>query len=335
MGDIVDNSGNLAIFAKMEKLMNDKPRQSQEGVFMNLMSDFAFKRIFGTKERKHLLIRFLNIIFEKEALRVDDVEYLDKEVLPNDDNGKRILYDVYCTINGHSEHVILEMQQLYHQYFEDRTVYYAAKAIASQGTKGWNYELKPVYSIFIVDFAFNHLDRQQIHDVRLIDSLSHKIYTNAIRLIFLHLSEAKTSWEECRTDFDKILFIIKNMYKMDKESKAYKSGEFYDFFKESEVQSLAAEDAVAYSQSNLRYWENQQAVEYASRKGRVEGWYEGEKEGRKVGIREGIKEGIKEGRNEERAKIAMNLKLAGVSADLIASTTGLTLKEIADLRQDD
>ncbi len=29
------------------------------GTFMNLMTDFAFKRLFGTVERKGILIRFL------------------------------------------------------------------------------------------------------------------------------------------------------------------------------------------------------------------------------------------------------------------------------------
>lgn len=51
-------------------------------IFMNLMTDFAFKRIFGTPERKNLLIRFLNILFEKDSIIVTDVIFHDKEILP-------------------------------------------------------------------------------------------------------------------------------------------------------------------------------------------------------------------------------------------------------------
>lgn len=51
-------------------------------IFMNLMTDFAFKRLFGSPERKRLLIRFLNIIFAEDNMTVTDVTYHDKEILP-------------------------------------------------------------------------------------------------------------------------------------------------------------------------------------------------------------------------------------------------------------
>lgn len=78
-------------------------------IFMNLMTDFAFKRLFGSKERKYILIRFLNILFASEGMKIDDVFYHDKEILPEDENGKRILYDIYCTTKDEKEHIILEM----------------------------------------------------------------------------------------------------------------------------------------------------------------------------------------------------------------------------------
>lgn len=278
---------------------------------MNLMSDFAFKRIFGSKERKHLLIRFLNIIFEKDNLHVNDLEFHDKEILPPSVLGKQIIYDVYCTLNGEEEHIILEMQRAYHELFESRTVYYAAKAIASQGMRGWNYDLKPVYSIFVLDFFFSHMTRSQLHDVRLLDVESHEQYTDLMRMIFLHLSEVKKDWDDCKTDYDKILFIIKNMYNMDKESKAYKSGEFNEFFEESEIDNLVKEDYVAYSQSNLRYWEDQAAVDFASRKSKNEGFVEG--------------------MEKEKRSIALNLKSAGIDLRTISAATGLPIAEIEAL----
>ena len=130
---------------------------AKEETFMNLMTDFAFKRIFGTKERKHLLIRFLNLIFEDENLVVHDVVYHDKEVLPEDADGKRIIYDIYCTVNNDEKHIILEMQQIYRPLFENRAVYYISKAITEQGKKGWDFALSPVYAVFLVDFHFPHI----------------------------------------------------------------------------------------------------------------------------------------------------------------------------------
>jgi Uncharacterized conserved protein len=54
-------------------------------------------------------------------------------------------------------------------------------------------------------------------------------------------------------------------------------------------------------------------------------------EGIQQGIQQGIQEGIQEGRIDEKLEIARNLKLLGVSADLIIKSTGLSQEEIAKL----
>ncbi len=50
--------------------------------FIRLLTDFGFKRIFGSEEHKGLLIRFLNALFEGE-MRITDVEFKNKEILPH------------------------------------------------------------------------------------------------------------------------------------------------------------------------------------------------------------------------------------------------------------
>lgn len=122
-----------------------------KNTFMNVLTDFAFKRLFGTKERKNILMRFLNIIFEKDGLTVTDVAYHDKEILPHDEDGKVIKYDVYCTSPGEREHFIVEMQQVYHLMFENRAVYYTVKALANQLKRGDKIQFEPS--------LFNLLDR--------------------------------------------------------------------------------------------------------------------------------------------------------------------------------
>ena len=67
--------------------------------FINIQTDYGFKRIFGTPKNKRILIRFLNALLG-DRVSVTDVVYHDKEMLPEDENGKRIIYDVYCTSQG-------------------------------------------------------------------------------------------------------------------------------------------------------------------------------------------------------------------------------------------
>ncbi|MDE6552206.1 MAG: PD-(D/E)XK nuclease family transposase [Muribaculaceae bacterium] len=65
--------------------------------YINIQTDFGFKHVFGSLKNKVALIRFLNALFDG-TFTVKDVTYHDKEILPSEDGGKRIVYDVYCTV---------------------------------------------------------------------------------------------------------------------------------------------------------------------------------------------------------------------------------------------
>ena len=149
--------------------------------FINLQSDYGFKRVFGTERFRPAVIRFLEAALGNEIkirnLEPHRVEYQDKEVLPIEADGKRIIYDVYFTIKvelGWSDfkprhilrdsdekdvehHFILEMQNIYEPPFEDRMTYYVSKIVSEQGKAGWNYDMDPVILIGVTDFDFPHL----------------------------------------------------------------------------------------------------------------------------------------------------------------------------------
>ncbi|QBR12469.1 hypothetical protein [Sphingobacterium sp. CZ-2] len=55
-------------------------------------------------------------------------------------------------------------------------------------------------------------------------------------------------------------------------------------------------------------------------------------EGRKEGSNEGLKEGRKEGSKETKTTIAKKLKKLEVTPEVISEATGLTLKEIEELK---
>lgn len=105
------------------------------------------------------------------------------------------------------------------------------------------------------------------------------------------MSSVKKTWKECKTNYDKILFLIKNIHKMDKTSEAYKSGEYYDFFEAAELDNLAEEDFVAYSQSYAKMEENGRAMEYMCSKSFSEGEVIGFSKGESVGFSKGEQEG--------------------------------------------
>ncbi len=50
-----------------------------ETTFINLQTDYGFKKIFGTKENKHILLRFLNAVLG-DNMPVTNINYRDKEM---------------------------------------------------------------------------------------------------------------------------------------------------------------------------------------------------------------------------------------------------------------
>lgn len=306
--------------------------------YINLQTDFGFKRVFGEEKNKKALIRFLNILFEGK-LTVTDVVYHDKEILPTEPAGKRIVYDVYCTSlqsssdskffsgfdkireadNQHSHHFILEMQNLYNPPFEERIVFYATKAIAGQGKAGWDYFLDPVFAIAITDFNFPHLKPKLLRDVALMDRESGEILTDKLHILLCSLKEVPESWENCKTELEQILFLIKNMENMNNASLAYQEGNFTEIFDAARSSHLKKDDIILYSQSLEAFRETQRGIQYAADRAREQGRMEGRMEGRE----------------EERRRIigiALKAKKKGIySIDQISDLTGLSVDFIESL----
>ena len=329
--------------------------------FISLVTDFGFKRIFGSAERKHLLIRFLNALLGEE-ITVTDVKFLQTEKQPEYIDGKRIIYDVSFHTNlnydgcepawvlqdriwrgrldssapaeGVTHHFIMEMQNLYKAFFNERILYYAAKAVTDQGKRGWNYGMTPVVTVAVTSFDNPTLGKHLVHDMVMMDRNHGDVLTEKFRIMFLSLPQVR-EWDECETELERILFLIKNMEKMDKESKPYTMGEYNEFFEAAETGQLAAEDVVCYSESKQRlideeldrisdrwYWRD---------RWREEAIAEGKAEGMAQGIAEGMAQGIAEGRTAERIKMAKALVEMQMPLEQISKVTELTVEELRRL----
>ena len=91
--------------------------------YISLLTDFGFKRIFGTAMNKDLLICFLNSLFNGRQV-VKDVSYLNPEHVGDIYTDRRAIFDVYCE-GENGEKFIVEMQNAYQTYFKDRALFYS------------------------------------------------------------------------------------------------------------------------------------------------------------------------------------------------------------------
>ncbi len=139
-------------------------------------------------------------------------------------------------------------------------------------------------------------------------------------MIFLSFNQVPDDWDECETELVRLLYLIKNMENLTRESKPYLSGEYADLFTASATDSLTNEEAVAYSNSYYRELEHQSAVAYAATKA--------EAKGREEGREEGIAEGIA----KEKYAFAKAMLADNEPVEKIMRYTGLTLEQLLSLK---
>ena len=283
--------------------------------YINPYTDFGFKLLFGTAMNKELLISFLNALLFKEET-VKDVTYLNAEHLDTQEYDRRAVFDVYCE-NEKGEKFLVEMQRGEQQFFKDRSVYYATFPIREQSQRGkWDYELKAVYIIGILNFTFNDTDGDYFHhEVKLVDLYTHKVFYDKLTFIYLEMPKFNKKEDELESMFDKWLFVLRNLSSLFERPRALQNRVFDRLFEAAEIAKFNPKELGEYWESlkNFRDWYSVMSTQL------------------KKGHEEGLKEGLEQGRKEECFKNAKKMKQAGIAFDVIAQVTGLSIGEIASL----
>lgn len=294
--------------------------------YINPYTDFGFKLLFGTPMNKDLLIGFLNSLLHLEH-EITDVTYLNTEHLSMAEWDRKAVFDVYCE-NTVGEKFIVEMQKAGQKFFKDRSVFYASFPIREQAKRGdWDYELKAVYTIGILNFVFDEdLDDENYfhHEVKLMDVHRKEVFYDKLTFIYLEMPKFRKSEDELVTPFDKWMFVLHNLSRLLERPAALQERVFTRLFEAAEIAKFTPQKRMEYEESLKVYRDLTNVIDTAKWKGREEGRKEGREEGRK----EGREEGIKKGKLED----AENLLRLGVSPEIISKATGLSLKAINDLK---
>ena len=294
--------------------------------FINPFTDVGFKKIFGQEIHKDLLIDFLNQLLAGEK-EIVDIEYLDKELVPEYDGDRSTIFDIYCKTEK-GEHIIVEMQNQMQEYFGDRALYYLSRSFARQGEKGakWLFDLKAVYGIFFMNFSHEKvMPRKFRTDIILADKDTKQQFTDKLRMIFLQLPEFKVEEEECKTNFQRWIYILKHMESLNRMPFT-RNAVFERLAKIMDIASLSKEERDKYDATIDAYRNHLAVMDFATK--------EATRKGMKEGMKEGIKEGIKEGQYSTRLETARNMKKDNMPVELISKYTGLTPEEIEKIKVD-
>ncbi|MBC7796162.1 MAG: PD-(D/E)XK nuclease family transposase, partial [Pyrinomonadaceae bacterium] len=223
--------------------------------YINPFTDFGFKKIFGEEANKDLLIDFLNsLLFETN--KIVDLTFLKSEHLGATPTDRRAVFDLYCQ-NERGEKFIVELQKAKQTFFKDRSLYYSTFAIQEQAVAGeWNFELNAVFSVSIMDFVFDdqkeHLDKFR-HDVQLVEIETNKVFNHKLRFVYLEMPKFKKTENELATNYDKWLYILKNLARLQDVPTELKEQIFKKLFNVAEIALYNPQEIQSYRDS-MKYY---------------------------------------------------------------------------------
>ena len=302
--------------------MNNKEPQN-----INLLTDFGFKRIFGTEQYKKNLIHFLNAFLPPYIGPVTDISYRPTEQLGLTDREKRLVFDVFCA-DQNRDNIIVEMQQASQEFLKNRIIAYASRLISGslqRGDRVYNYPT--VISIILVDFSIRELAGREdfVQHVMLRDDRN-EIFSEKMSFLLIDLSKfaARKSFGKLSDDRQKWCYAIKNMWQM-KESDIPASYDiFHELYEECKLSKLNDMEKQEYEKSILEYEDVKEAMDYNRRLAKAEGFSDGFEKG----MEKGMEKGREEGREEALLQTAKNLLELGISLAEVAKATGLSEEEI-------
>jgi predicted transposase/invertase (TIGR01784 family) len=284
--------------------------------FLDPKNDIAFKKIFGTKKNKDILIHFLNdMIVFKEGKPIVDVTFLKTIQDPEAMAKKTSIVDILCEDQDKNSYVV-EMQVAQHQGFEKRAQYYAAKAYTSQMERGGTYEnLKEVIFIAIANFTMFPDKASYKSDHVIFDRENQQQDLKDFSFTFLELEKFTKTKNQLNTMIDKWAYYFKH-------AEDTSEGDLHKIFENDLIILKAYEelDRFHWNDDELRAYDAvikhemdyQASLDFKFEKGREEG----------------IEKGIGEGKIE----VAKALLQSGQTIEFVSQMTGLDEKTLTALK---
>ena len=177
------------------------------------------------------------------------------------------------------------------------------------------------------------------HDVGLLDKKTHRVFNDKLTFKYVEIAKFNKSEDELVTLYDKWLYLLRNLSRLDKQPASLKEKVFKKLFKEAEIAQFTPKEMREYEDSVKVYRDLKNSLDTALMQGIEQGLEQGRAEGIEQGLERGLKQGRAEGRAEGHAKgieegitkVARAMLVKGIPAETIAEVTGLSTEDIREL----
>ena len=102
----------MAVKPQKAAILPKKSTKQDLSVYINLLTDFGFKRVFGIKE---VMLDFLNVVLDLPE-GIADLTYGNVEILGLTKNDRKAIFDLIC-ITGNGERIIVEIQNIEEKHY--------------------------------------------------------------------------------------------------------------------------------------------------------------------------------------------------------------------------
>ncbi|MDR1525248.1 MAG: Rpn family recombination-promoting nuclease/putative transposase [Tannerella sp.] len=318
--------------AKKSKKNNGNKCKFSEGpgVFINPRTDFGFKRVFNNAS---MMKSFLNsvIMVERPGYSVREVTFLPAEHFGETRMEHIVITDTRCRIET-GEDILVEMQNAQPKNFVERLLFYSTYLIRSQAPKRrrkgedrekekpWNYDLKAVYAVAIVNYPMIKSVAAKgmvIDRIKLMHEDTGEVFSDKLNFVIVDLTKFDKKEEELETQEDFWLYSLKHAETLAKCPDRMKEDEaireLYDILR---TNKLTPEEMKAYYDNVISMEKISLFTDHAK------------EEGIEIGKEEGIEIGEERGIEIATVRFVINAAGRGIPAEEIAGITELTVGQV-------
>ena len=301
------------------KVKDAKGNAVMSGKYLDPKADLTFKLVFG--EHPDLVMSLLNALLPlDEDGQITSVEYMTPEMVPDNPGKKDSVVDVRC-IDEKGRQFIVEMQLYWNEFFQQRVLLNASKAVVRQLKKGEDYNLiQPVYCLNLVnDVGFESGPDEFYHDYAIVNVEHSDRIIEGLRFVFVELPKffAKQSGKAERkpkTIAEKKMAVLWLRFLTEISGNTEDApAELLENELTSKALSIVEKSAMSEAQlyAYEKFW-----MGITDEKGFLEARYN---------------KGRAEGKEEANRENARKMKELGMTVDVISQVTGLPEEEIKDL----
>mgnify|MGYP004463631993 FL=1 len=143
--------------------------------------------------------------------------------------------------------------------------------------------------------------------ISLLDKQTHKVFNDKLTFKYVEIAKFKKSIEELKTNYDKWIYVLQNLSRLDRQPRYLQTEVFSRLFKQAEIAGFTRTELREYEDSLKAFRDMKNSLDNAEEKG------------------------IAKGKKNKAIEIAKNLLEMKMPFETIMKATGLSMEEIVKL----